>query len=98
MDCTKNDESNNSTVACLLVLVVTFLPSRCQVTRAGYTYTHRMEGGIYEVRRWDEHRCHEILTKFHKIWFRHGKVKGTHTEFCNLISVLYFFKVRKVDM
>jgi hypothetical protein len=31
-------------------------------------------GGIYEVRRGDGLRWHDIHTKFHKDWFRHSKV------------------------
>jgi hypothetical protein len=31
-------------------------------------------GEIYEVRRWDGLRCHDIHTKFHKDWFSHSKV------------------------
>jgi hypothetical protein len=43
----KNYASNNSTiVACLFVVAVTFLPSRCQAT-VGDAFTHE----IYEVHR-----------------------------------------------
>jgi hypothetical protein len=35
--------------------------------------THRLMRGIYEVRRWDGLRCHDIHTRFHKYWFRHSK-------------------------
>jgi hypothetical protein len=34
--------------------------------------THRLIGGIYEVRHWDGLRCHDIHTKFHKDWLRHS--------------------------
>jgi hypothetical protein len=34
--------------------------------------THRLMGGIYEVRRWDGLRCHFIHTRFHKDWFRYS--------------------------
>jgi hypothetical protein len=36
--------------------------------------THRPMGGIYEVRRWDGLRCHDLHTKFHKDWVRHSEV------------------------
>jgi hypothetical protein len=53
----------------------------------GWTHrqTHRLMGGIYQVRRSDALRCYEVHTKFHKNWFRHSKVDGgggfrdTHT-------------------
>jgi hypothetical protein len=40
--------------------------------------THRLMGTIYEVRRWDGLRCHDILVhaKFYKDRFRHSKVDG----------------------
>jgi hypothetical protein len=49
----KNDASNNSsTVACVSVAKVTFLPSRCLATIRGvHIQTHRLVGGIYEVSR-----------------------------------------------
>jgi hypothetical protein len=31
-------------------------------------------GVIYELRRRDGIRCHDIDTKFHKVWFCHSKV------------------------
>jgi hypothetical protein len=44
--------------------------------------THRQMGGIYEVRRLDGLRCHDIHTKFDKDWFRHSKVNmGGYTFF-----------------
>jgi hypothetical protein len=35
---------------------------------------HRLMRRIYDVRRWDGLRCHNIHTKFNKDWFRHLKV------------------------
>jgi hypothetical protein len=44
----ENDVSNNSSiVACVFVAEVTFLPSRCLATIGGYTYRHRLMGGIF---------------------------------------------------
>jgi hypothetical protein len=37
--------------------------------------THRLMGGIYEVRRWDWLRCHD-MHKFRKDWLTHSKVDG----------------------
>jgi hypothetical protein len=57
--------------------------------------THRLMGDIYEVRRSDGLRCHDIHTKFYQDWFSHSKVdKGgftdTQTAWC--ISLLLFFQ------
>jgi hypothetical protein len=59
-----------------------------------YIQTHRLMGGIYEVR-------HDIHTKFNKDWFTNFEVDGggvtdTHRQQRDLISLLYFFKLRKV--
>jgi hypothetical protein len=55
-----------------------------------------MMGGIYEVSRSDEYRCHDIRTKFNKDWFNHSKVgrrdTQTHRQHGDLISLLLFFK------
>jgi hypothetical protein len=56
------------------------LPSLC-LTMIGEIYieTHRLMGGIHEVRRWDGLRCYDIHTKFNKNRFRHSKVnRGIH--------------------
>jgi hypothetical protein len=54
--------------------------------------THRLMGRIYEVRRWDGLRCHNIHTEFQKVWFGHSKVdRGdtyTQTQHGNRISTL----------
>jgi hypothetical protein len=34
--------------------------------------------GVYEVRRSDGLRCHDVHTRFHKDWFRHSKVIHRH--------------------
>jgi hypothetical protein len=53
-------------------------------------------GGIYEVRRSDGPRCHDI-TKIHKDWFSHSKLgRGdtnthTHTQHRDGISLRLFF-------
>jgi hypothetical protein len=48
--------------------------------RGIHIHTHGLVGRIYEVRRWDELRCRDIHTEFHKDWFRHSKVdSGLHT-------------------
>jgi hypothetical protein len=52
----------------------TCLPSRCLPKAWIHIETHRLLGGIYEVRRLDGLRCHDIHTKFHKDWFSHSKV------------------------
>jgi hypothetical protein len=37
--------------------------------------------GNYEVRQGDALRCHGVRIKFHKVWFRHSKVKkGGYTD------------------
>jgi hypothetical protein len=46
------DESNNSYIAaCVFVGTVTFLLGHCLAMIEGYTYRHRLMGGIYKVRR-----------------------------------------------
>jgi hypothetical protein len=48
----KNDASIYSyIVACVFVVAVMFLPSRCLAARVGYTYRHRLMGEINEVCR-----------------------------------------------
>jgi hypothetical protein len=37
-------------------------------------------GGIYEVRRGDGLRCHDVRTKFHKYCFRHSEVGRGNTQ------------------
>jgi hypothetical protein len=37
-------------------------------------------GGIYEVRRWDWFRCHDMRTKFQTDWFRHSKADWRDTQ------------------
>jgi hypothetical protein len=45
----------------------TFLPNRCVATIGGINIqTQRLFGEIYEVRRLDGLRCHDMHTKLHK--------------------------------
>jgi hypothetical protein len=37
--------------------------------RGIHAQTHRLMEGIYELRYWDELRCHNMYSKFHKDWF-----------------------------
>jgi hypothetical protein len=39
-----------------------------------HTHTHTLMGRIYEVCHWDEFRCRDTHTMFHKNWFSHSKV------------------------
>jgi hypothetical protein len=66
--------------------------------RGLHIWTLRLMGGIYEVSRWDGLRYYDIHTKFHKDWFRHSKANRgeTHRQQRDLISLLYFFKIRKL--
>jgi hypothetical protein len=58
--------------------------------------TLRLIGGIYEVRRRDELRCHDIHAKFRKDWFTHSKVHtggyiGTpHVDLTSLLLFIFF--------
>jgi hypothetical protein len=58
-------------------------------------------GGIYEVRRCDRLRCHNVHTKFHTDWFAYSKVYGgggdaqTYTQHGDCISLLLFFENKK---
>jgi hypothetical protein len=38
--------------------------------------THRLMGGVYEIRRWDWLGCRHTRTKFHKDSFSHSEVYG----------------------
>jgi hypothetical protein len=66
----------------LLLLRVVFvagtrLPSRCLATIGRiHTKAHRLVGGIYEVRRSDGLKYHDINTMCHKDWLRHSEVNG----------------------
>jgi hypothetical protein len=99
----ENDASNNySTVACVFVAAVKFLPSRCQATIGIYTiYRQRLMWGIYEIRRWDGLRCHELHIRFHKDWFRNSKIDtGEYTDTQTAWKshnpiLIFFFKLRK---
>jgi hypothetical protein len=69
---------------CVFYAAVNYLPSYFLSTIWGYTYRHRLMGGIYEVRRRDGLRCYDIHIKFHNVWFRRSEVDGegytdTHT-------------------
>jgi hypothetical protein len=59
-----------------------------------------MMGGIYEVRRLDGLRCHNVHTKVYEDWLEHSKVdRGdtqTHRQHGDRISLLLFFQIRKV--
>jgi hypothetical protein len=61
------------------------MPLPSNERRAIHTDTHRLMGEIYEVRRRDGLKCHDIYiyiyiyTKFQKDWLRHLKVnRGTY--------------------
>jgi hypothetical protein len=62
---------------------------------------HRLMGEIYEVRRRDGFRCLNVHNKFHKYWFKYSKVDTgntqTYSQHGDLISLLLFLKIRKVD-
>jgi hypothetical protein len=64
--------------------------------RGIHIQTHRLMGDIYEVRRWDGLRCHDIHIKFHKDWFMHAKLNRgdteTYRQHGDLISLLSFFQ------
>jgi hypothetical protein len=89
MDRIENDTcSNSSSVSCVFIAAITFLPSRCVAT-IGDTQT---DGRDYDVRRYDGFRYH---TKFRKDWIRHSEVdrrdSQTHRQHDDLISLLSFF-------
>jgi hypothetical protein len=77
------------------------LPSLSLATIGGmHIQTHRLMGGIYEVRRWGGLRCHDIYIPSLKIGSGIQKLIGggyTDTQHDNLISKpTFFFKIRKV--
>jgi hypothetical protein len=65
--------------------------------------THRLMGGIYEVRRWDGFSCHYIHTKFHNNWFSHSNVNKGDTQTYrrqhgHRISLLSFFQNKETRL
>jgi hypothetical protein len=64
--------------------------------RGLYMQTHRLMGGMCELCHWDDLRCHDIHTKFHKDWFSHSEVNRrdsyAHRQQGNLISLLLVFQ------
>jgi hypothetical protein len=96
----ENDVSSSSIVLCAVIAAVRLLPSRCLAT-IGDIHIDRLTTGIYEVRRRDGFRCHDIHTEFHKERFNISKVDiggdtQTYRQHGDLISVLSFLKIRKV--
>jgi hypothetical protein len=80
----------------VFVAAGTRFQSRCLATIGGIQIqTHRLMGGIYEVRLSDGFTCQDIHTMFHDDRFRHSKVdKGdtqTHRQHDDLISLPLFF-------
>jgi hypothetical protein len=98
---------------CMYSLPRERLPSRCLPVKGGSQFTeplpsndrkvhiqtYRSMGGIYEVRRWEGPKCHDIRTKFHKDWFSHSKVDGViHRDtawWSHKSAVLIFFQNKK---
>jgi hypothetical protein len=98
-DPTENEASNNSSVVacihCCRNVSTEPLPSNWRGT---HIQTHRLTGGIYEVRSWVELRCHVIHTKFYRDWLKHSKVDGEDTQIRtqqnDLINLLLWLWVR----
>jgi hypothetical protein len=59
----RHTRPENLLLLCVFFASGTRLPSRYLATILGYTYTHRLMGGIYEVLCWDGLRCHSVRTK-----------------------------------
>jgi hypothetical protein len=59
---------------------------------------HTLMGGTYEVRRWDELRCHDIHTKFYKDWFRHSKWIGGIDRNTNIWSYKPTLGKKKINL
>jgi hypothetical protein len=83
----------------VFVAAGTCLSSHSLATIGGiHIQTHRLMGGIYEVRRWGGLRCHDIHTKFHTDWFQHSEViRGdtqTHRQDGDRISLLEESRLR----
>jgi hypothetical protein len=75
----------------LFVAAAASLPSRSLAT---YTYTHRLMGGIYEVRRWDGLSCYDTHTKFYEEWFGQSNLMWwihRHTESKVVSSACLYF-------
>jgi hypothetical protein len=86
-------------IRCHVEVFTVQLPSN---NRGIYIRTHRLMGGIYEVRRWDGITCRDIHTKFHKYGSGIKKLMGgdaqIYRQYDDRINrLLYFFKIGKVD-
>jgi hypothetical protein len=99
-DCIQIMSNNFSIVAPVFIAAVTFLPNRFLATIGRCTYRHTLMSTIYEERRSGGLRCHDMHTKLYKDWFTHSKVERgntqIHRQHGDHISILNFFKVRKV--
>jgi hypothetical protein len=71
-----------SCCACIRCRGKVFNPAFASNDKGTHVQTHRLIGGICEVRRWNGLRCHDnlIRTKFHKNWFRHSKFNSGNTQ------------------
>jgi hypothetical protein len=49
-------------------------------------------GGIYEVCGWNGLKCRDILSNFHKDWYRHSKVDRGDKQHGDRISLYLFFQ------
>lgn len=63
-------------LARVFVAAVTFLLDRCLPALKGRAFRLRLKWGIYEARRWDRPRCHDVQSRFHKDWLSHSEADG----------------------
>jgi hypothetical protein len=74
-----------------LAIVGEILPSLCLASTGGiHVQTHRLMVRIYEVRRWDALKCHDIYTEFHKDSFRYSTVNRQGYTDSIVIPCAYF--------
>jgi hypothetical protein len=66
-----------TSIRCCSNILTELLPGN---DRGIHVQTHRLMGGVYEVRHWDGLKCYNIHTKFYKYWFSHLKVNKKDTE------------------
>jgi hypothetical protein len=81
IDRTVNASNNSSIVACIRCRGNVFTEPLPSTDMVRHVQTHRLMGGIYELRRSDGCRCHDIHIKFERDWFRdsYGEWGGGYT-------------------
>jgi hypothetical protein len=79
MERMEDHASNNSSIVAY-IFVASFTEPFPSNDKGIQIQTQRLMERIYEVRRWDGLRCHDIYTKFHKDWSDIQKLLGKYND------------------